>query len=72
MVDYMLWPWFERFSLLNEINFDFNANENFPKLATWIKTMNINENVQKVKIPIEITKKFMNSYRQGKPEYDIE
>jgi len=72
MVDYMLWPWFERLPLLSEAGFEFNADGQFPKLAAWIEAMEANENVQKVKNPIEITKKFMDGYRQGKPEYDFE
>lgn len=72
MVDYMLWPWFERLPLLVESGYTFNADGRFPKLAAWIQSMEGNENVQKVKVPLETMKKFMDGYKQGKPEYDLE
>jgi hypothetical protein len=72
MVDYMLWPWFERFPLLIDYGFEFNADGNFPKLAAWIEAMEGNENVQKIKVPTEISKKFFDTYKQGKPQYDFE
>jgi hypothetical protein len=71
MVDYMLWPWFERLPLLSDAGFEFNADGNFPKLAAWIEAMESDKNVQQVQIPTEISKKFMETYRQGTPEYDI-
>lgn len=71
MVDYMLWPWFERLPLLSEAGFKFNADGQFPKLAAWIEAMEADENVQQIQVPIEVTKKFMQGYRQGTPEYDI-
>ncbi|UJR34290.1 hypothetical protein I4U23_021694 [Adineta vaga] len=72
MVDYMIWPWFERFPLLSEVGFEFNADGKLPKLAAWIKSMEANENVQKIKVPTETVKRFMEGYKNGKPEYDIE
>ena len=72
MVDYMLWPWFERLPLLSEAGFEFNADGKLPKLAAWIKSMEGNEVVQKVKVPTELSKKFMEGYKNGKPEYDFE
>ena len=71
MVDYMLWPWFERFSLLSDRGFEFNTDGQFPKLASWIDAMEANEAVQSVKVPAEKTQQFMETYRQGAPEYDI-
>ncbi|CAF1285426.1 unnamed protein product [Adineta ricciae] len=72
MVDYMLWPWFERLPLLKDAGFQFNADGNLPKLAEWIQNMENNESVQKVKVPFDILKKFIDGYVQGKPEYDFE
>lgn len=72
MVDYMLWPWFERLPLLRDYGFQLNSDGKFPKLAEWVKTMSANENVQKIKVPIELTKRFMDGFRVGKPDYDIE
>ena len=72
MVDYMLWPWFERLPLLTEMGFTLNSDGQFPKLAAWIESMEHDENVQKIKVPLETMKKFMDGYRQGKPDYDFE
>jgi len=72
MVDYMFWPWFERLPLLANAGFEFNADGKFPKLAAWIEAMEANEAVQKIKVPNEITKKFTETYLQGKTEYDFE
>jgi pyrimidodiazepine synthase len=72
MVDYMLWPWFERFPLLNEKGFILNTDGKHPKLAAWIRTMENDKNVQQIKVPEAVLKKFMDGYVQGKPEYDIE
>ncbi|CAF4331696.1 unnamed protein product, partial [Adineta steineri] len=72
MIDYMLWPWIERFPLLSEAGFEFNSDGKFPKFAAWIKAMEANEAVQKVKVPTETVKKFMEGYKQGKPQYDFE
>ncbi|CAF3755969.1 unnamed protein product [Rotaria sp. Silwood1] len=72
MVDYMLWPWFERLPLLNDVGYQFNNDGKLPKLAAWIKAMEADKNVQQVKVPLEITRKYMNAYIQGKPEYDFE
>lgn len=72
MIDYMLWPWFERLPLLADMGFTFNGDGQCPKLAAWIEAMEQDENVQKIKVPLSTTKKFMDGYRQGKPEYDIE
>ena len=72
LTDFTFWPWFERLSLLSEVGFQFNVDKQFSKLATWITCMEADENVRKVKVPVELTKRFMNSYRQGKPQYDFE
>jgi glutathione S-transferase len=72
MTDYMIWPWFERLPLLIEFGYEFNDDGKLPKLAAWVKEMEGNENVQKIKNPDELSKKFFEGYRQGKVEYDFE
>ncbi|CAF1285206.1 unnamed protein product [Adineta steineri] len=72
MIDYMIWPWFERFPFLSDGNFEFNSDGNFPKLAAWVNGMEANEAVQKVKVPSELAKKFLEGYSQGKPQYDFD
>ncbi|CAF3717344.1 unnamed protein product [Adineta steineri] len=72
MFDFMIWPWFERFSFISDSGFVLNADGKLPKLAKWVEAMKANEVVQKVKVPDEITKKFFNTVRQDKADYDIE
>jgi len=71
MIDYMLWPWFERLPLLKERGFDFDEEKKqFPKLSAWIAAMNSSKPVKDIQIPLEKTKRFMEGYRQGQPVYD--
>ncbi|CAF1513581.1 unnamed protein product, partial [Adineta steineri] len=72
MFDFMIWPWFERFPVISESGFVLNADGKLPKLAKWVEAMKANEVVQKVKVPEEIMKKFFNTVREGKADYDIE
>jgi len=72
MVDYMLWPWFESLPRLSEFGFVLNADGTLPKLAAWVKAMQADEAVQKTKVPDEIVKKFRETMKQGKADYDIE
>jgi pyrimidodiazepine synthase len=72
MVDYMLWPWFERIPSLTETGFVLNGDGKQPKLAAWLKAMQTNEAVQKTKVPDEIQKKFYATVKQGKTDYDAE
>ncbi|CAF1565883.1 unnamed protein product, partial [Adineta steineri] len=72
MIDYMLWPWFERFPFLSDGNFEFNSDGNFPKLAAWVNGMEANEAVQKVKVPAELAKKFLEGYSQERPQFDFD
>jgi pyrimidodiazepine synthase len=72
MIDYMLWPWFERFSLLIDYDFTFNNDGQFPKLAAWMTLMEADDVVQKVRVPFTSMKTFMAGYLQGKPDYDCE
>ncbi len=72
MVDYMLWPWFERLALLSDAGYVLNADGNLPKLAAWVNEMQADEAVQKVKVPEAIVRKFRATAQQGNTDYDIE
>ena len=40
MVDFMLWPWFERLPVLNRVVQETAINHrNYPRLASWIEHM---------------------------------
>ncbi|CAF1150264.1 unnamed protein product [Rotaria sordida] len=72
MVDYMLWPWFERFPALKETGFVLNADGKLPKLANWCKEMQENDAVRKTKVPDDVVQKFTHTVQQGKTDYDVE
>jgi glutathione S-transferase len=72
MVDYMLWPWFERLALLSDAGFVLNADGKLPKLAAWVNEMQADEAVQKVKVPEATMRRFGATARQGNADYDIE
>ena len=72
MVDYMLWPWFAYLPTLSEKGFVLNADDKLPKLAAWVNAMQADEAVRKTTIPEEIVKKFMETMKQGKTNYDVE
>jgi len=72
MVDYMIWPWFAYLPRLSESGFVLNADGKLPKVDAWVKAMLADEAVQKTTVPAEIVKKFIESRKQGKPNYDIE
>jgi hypothetical protein len=72
MMDYMLWPWFQRFPLLHERGFIFNNDNELPKLAAWMTLMASNDAVKKTNVSITSLKKFYDDYYQGVSNYDIE
>ncbi len=72
MVDYMIWPWFERFPVLKDFgNFEFDCKK-FPKLAAWIERMKQLPAVQEVIIKPETYLKFFQGYLAGSVDYDFE
>ena len=72
MVDYMLWPWCERFPALKEHGFQLNADGKLPKLAAWVQAMEADEAVRSIKIPEATMRNFLESAHKGQVDYDIE
>ena len=68
MLDYIIWPWFERFDSRENTKKLFDDTE-FPSLKEWVKEMRTDPAVQACAIPtewyIEYTKL---CYTEGKPE----
>nr|KAG5691303.1 hypothetical protein BaRGS_014002 [Batillaria attramentaria] len=72
MVDYMLWPWFERLPILAKVFPDADLSEtNFPQLFAWTQTMLATPAVQETLFDVDTHLKFMMSSQAGKPDYDI-
>ena len=71
LVDYMIWPWIEKFDFLISKNFEFDAVK-YPNLFEYTVRMNELPGIKKLKIPNEIIQKFFASYLKGEePDYDL-
>lgn len=71
MVDYMLWPWFERLPLLKEmVNFEFDTKK-YPKLAGWIERMKQLPAVKEAGNSTENYVKYFKALFSGNPVYDF-
>ena len=72
MIDYMIWPWFERFFILKKFGFVLNEDGKLPKLAAWIAAMEIDPVVAKVRVPQSTTEKFLEGVLKDHVDYDVE
>ncbi|ALC43100.1 CG6673 [Drosophila busckii] len=73
MVDYMIWPWFERFPALKLLLTDKYEldNQRFGKLLQWRELMLQDEAVKQVALDSQVHAKFMQTRLEGKPNYDV-
>eukprot|EP00058_Branchiostoma_floridae_P003241 XP_002588729.1 hypothetical protein BRAFLDRAFT_100191 [Branchiostoma floridae] len=69
-LDYNLWPWFERFSLLKVRGVEI-PEKKFPKLAAWKEHMLELPEVKACYFPPEVQEQFGKSWMAGSPDYDI-
>ena len=72
MVDYMIWPWFERFFILKEHGFVLNDDDKLPKLAAWVAAMEADPTVKNVRVPTATMTKFLIDVQKGHVDYDVE
>ena len=71
MVDYHIWPWYERIPALEEITgLEFIPKDRFPKLNRWMEAMLRNPAVQDSWLPKELHIDFFVSFATGTPHYD--
>ena len=71
MLDFHVWPWFERFPAWSEVNaFDPVPADKFPKLTTWTESMLNLPAVKAVVLTKDDHLGFMISYGTGNPIYD--
>ncbi|XP_033124786.1 glutathione S-transferase omega-1-like [Anneissia japonica] len=66
MVDYIMWPWFERWVLLED---SFPKN-NFPKILTWRQNMMATPAVKEAEASSEMHKKYFKNFQQKIFQYD--
>ncbi|EDV50669.2 pyrimidodiazepine synthase isoform X1 [Drosophila erecta] len=73
IVDYMIWPWFERFPSMKintEQKYELDVKR-FEKLLKWRDLMAQDEAVQKTALDVQLHAEFQKSKTIGSPQYDI-
>ena len=71
MVDYIIWPWFERFESMEHIKKSFDETE-VPTLKEWVKEMRTDPAVQACGMPTEWYIEYIKQYlTEGKPEAQL-
>ncbi|XP_035652652.1 glutathione S-transferase omega-1-like [Oncorhynchus keta] len=66
MIDYMMWPWFERLEIF-ELK---HCLDGTPELKKWTEHMSEDQTVKATMFPTETYKAFYKTYVDGKPNYD--
>jgi len=75
MLDYMIWPWFERLPVIKLFKacqgFDFDGmKKEAPLLESWRQAMKEDSAVKATFLSPQIHMKFIENYFGGKPNYD--
>lgn len=72
MIDFMVWPWFERFhateKLVNQI---FISDGSMPNLTAYMDRMISFPTVQKCRLSTENHLEFYQSVKNGAPNYNV-
>ena len=66
MIDYMLWPFFERLPMLYDLSAEIH-----PNLSNWCNKMHCIPAVKKESLPADVYKRFYDGYFKGHAEYDF-
>ncbi|XP_052007644.1 glutathione S-transferase omega-1 [Xyrauchen texanus] len=66
MIDYMMWPWFERMEMLDLKH----CLENTPELKKWTECMLEDPSVKATMFSTDTYKAFYKTYMDGNPNYD--
>lgn len=71
MLDYNLWPWFERLEAFQSLNDNINFIDKLPtKLSAWRKRMFHDPAVQATMFDPQQHSHFLKSLLQGRPDFD--
>ncbi|XP_052815990.1 glutathione S-transferase omega-1-like [Mya arenaria] len=72
MADFMIWPWFERLPIVNQIVPETKITpDKYPRLAQWINSMYELPAVKETKFDVESHAHFLKTLRVDKnPDYD--
>ncbi|XP_043110915.1 glutathione S-transferase omega-1-like isoform X2 [Puntigrus tetrazona] len=66
MIDYMMWPWFERLEMMDLKH----CVEDTPRLKKWTEDMLEDPTVKATMFSTDTYKVFYKSYMEGNPDYD--
>ncbi|XP_023282386.1 glutathione S-transferase omega-1 [Seriola lalandi dorsalis] len=66
MIDYMMWPFFERLDIF-ELK---HCLDNVPELKTWTECMSEDPTVKATRHSVDTYRGFYKTYIEGKPNYD--
>ncbi|XP_028411102.1 glutathione S-transferase omega-1-like [Dendronephthya gigantea] len=66
MLDFMVWPWFERLPLFYTLSVDTH-----PNLTNWVNLMQNEPAVKETALSTENHLKFYEGYKNGQPDYDF-
>jgi glutathione S-transferase len=67
MLDFMVWPWFERLPVVYPLSADVH-----PNLTNWFNLMHKEPAVKETAFSKEIHLKFYEGYLNAKPVYDFD
>lgn len=73
MVDYMIWPWFERFPALKHVlpeRYELDKTR-FAKLLNWTDLMANDEAIKEIALDSQVHAQFMVTRQAGAPNYDV-
>ncbi|XP_030570778.1 pyrimidodiazepine synthase isoform X1 [Drosophila novamexicana] len=73
MVDYMIWPWFERFPALKFVHADkYELDKTrYAKLLQWVELVAQDEAIKQTALDSQVHAKFMATRQAGEPNYDV-
>lgn len=71
MLDFMLWPWFERMLILAKVVPQKFSLEDYSALCEWTKKMSECPSVQKCRLDSRQFLEFFKSTKAGVPDYDV-
>ena len=71
MVDFMLWPWFERMPLLNRVIPETSISQSeYPHLSAWVNIMYDQPAVKATMFDLDKHAHFLMTYREKRWDYD--
>ena len=70
LVDYNVWPWFERFPAIDPGK-TVLPSDRFPKLTAWVKRMEQLPAVKNIQLDNKAHNQFIESFVAGEPDFAI-